>query len=137
MSESLRQRLMAKTANLADRVEATKATRTPIAEQRPMAMPGQLGAFRLEAQRYQATIDELTAQLEEARAIEGSVDVPLVEAAHFVKIKAGCSVYCEMRQAKNVVRLEFQTEAEASAMREEFKAFLEARAKAVTPDSGS
>ncbi|WP_454056779.1 ParB/RepB/Spo0J family partition protein [Cupriavidus sp. Marseille-Q8015] len=77
MSNKMKERLMARTANLAAKVEADAATRTPIAEQRPMTMPGQLGAFRLEAQRYQATINDLTRQLEEARASGGFVDVPL------------------------------------------------------------
>ncbi|WP_227461694.1 ParB/RepB/Spo0J family partition protein [Cupriavidus pauculus] len=79
MSNKMKERLMARTANLAANVEADAATRVPIAEQRPMTMPGQLGAFRLEAQRYQATINELTKQLEEARASGGFVEVPLTQ----------------------------------------------------------
>ncbi|MBY4734013.1 hypothetical protein K6V90_26080 [Cupriavidus pauculus] len=139
MSESLRQRLMAKTANLADKVEVGNAARTPISEQRPVTMPGQLGAFRLEAQRYVATINELKAQLEEARAIGGSIEIQPVESefqkTQSVTFKIGRSVYCKMRQAKNVVRLEFQTDADAGAMYNDFKVFLEAKARQpVTPD---
>lgn len=141
MSESLRRRLMEKTANLAEKVEAAKSTRTPVSEQPFVTMPGQLGAFRLEARRYQDKIDDLTRQLEEARAMTGSVDVPLFKAetqkTHSVKIKKGRNVYCELRQAKNLVRLEFPTEAKASAMCEELKLFLETRAKLATPNPES
>lgn len=57
MSNKMKERLMARTANLAANVEADAATRVPIAEQRPMTMPGQLGAFRL---RRSATKRRLT-----------------------------------------------------------------------------
>jgi ParB family chromosome partitioning protein len=77
MANKLRDRLMQRTAGLAEKVDEAAASRTPIAEQRPMTMPGQLGAFRLEAQRYQAAINDLTTQLEAARAMGGAVDVPL------------------------------------------------------------
>jgi ParB family transcriptional regulator, chromosome partitioning protein len=74
MSNKLKERLMARTANLADKVAEGSTERTPIAEQRPMTMPGQLGAFRIEAQRYQKRIDDLTAELEALRANGVAVD---------------------------------------------------------------
>ncbi|WP_321916956.1 MULTISPECIES: ParB/RepB/Spo0J family partition protein [unclassified Paraburkholderia] len=77
MSSKLKDRLMARTANLADKVAEGATERTPIAEQRPMTMPGQLGAFRLEAQRYQRKIEELTAELEAARNTGGAVELPV------------------------------------------------------------
>lgn len=80
MSNKLKERLMARTANLADKVAEGATERTPIADQRPMTMPGQLGAFRIEAQRYQKRIEELTAELEEARANAGTVDQTRIDA---------------------------------------------------------
>ena len=77
MSNKLKERLMARTANLADKVAEGATERTPIADQRPMTMPGQLGAFRLEAQRYQRKIEELTAELEAARSTGGAVELPV------------------------------------------------------------
>lgn len=75
MSNKLKERLLGKTAGLAEKVAAT--SRPSISEQRPVTMPGQLGAFRLEALKYVERIDELTAQLEEARRGGGAIDVPL------------------------------------------------------------
>ncbi|MCU6501850.1 hypothetical protein LPN04_29080 [Rugamonas sp. A1-17] len=68
-------RLLGQTANLERNV--SEHPPTPIASQRNVTMPGQLGAFRLEAQKYQAKIDELQQQLTEAgaRAAAGGTDV--------------------------------------------------------------
>jgi ParB family transcriptional regulator, chromosome partitioning protein len=77
MSNKLKDRLMSRTANLAEKVAEGATDRTPIADQRPMTMPGQLGAFRLEAQRYQRKIEELTAELEAARNTGGAVELPV------------------------------------------------------------
>jgi ParB family chromosome partitioning protein len=80
MANKLKDRLMARTANLADKVEAAAIDRPSINEQKPMTMPGQLGAFRLEAQRYQHKIDELQTALAEARKAGGSpngIEIPL------------------------------------------------------------
>jgi ParB family transcriptional regulator, chromosome partitioning protein len=46
-----------------------------------------------------------------------------------VKVRAGRAVYCDMRTARNVVRMEFQSEEEANAVQEELKSFLERRAE--------
>ena len=59
-------RLLGQTANLERNVSENPPT--PIASQRNVTMPGQLGAFRIEAQKYQAKIDELQRQLDEAVA---------------------------------------------------------------------
>ncbi|WP_250487887.1 ParB/RepB/Spo0J family partition protein [Caballeronia sp. GaOx3] len=77
MSNKLKDRLMARTNNLSEKVEAAAAERPSIAEQRPMTMPGQLGAFRLEAQRYQQRIQQLTEQLAEAKGTGSAVEIPL------------------------------------------------------------
>lgn len=67
-------RLLGQTANLERNV--SEHPPAPIASQRNVTMPGQLGAFRLEAQKYQAKIDELQHQLAEAsaRASAGGAD---------------------------------------------------------------
>lgn len=62
----LAQRLLGQTANLESNVSNNPAA--PISSQRNVTMPGQLGAFRLEAQKYQARIDALEQQLAEASA---------------------------------------------------------------------
>ena len=59
-------RLLGQTANLERNVSENPPT--PIASQRNVTMPGQLGAFRIEAQKYQAKIDELQRQLDAAVA---------------------------------------------------------------------
>lgn len=70
----LAQRLLGQTANLERNVSDHPPA--PIASQRNVTMPGQLGAFRLEAQKYQAKIDELQHQLTQAsaRAAAGGTD---------------------------------------------------------------
>jgi len=45
------------------------------------------------------------------------------------KIKQGKTTYCEMRRAKNVVRLEFKSEAEAERLHAAIRAFLENQSK--------
>lgn len=67
-------RLLGQTANLERNV--SEHPPASIASQRNVTMPGQLGAFRLEAQKYQAKIDELQQQLAEAsaRAAAGGTD---------------------------------------------------------------
>lgn len=62
----LAQRLLGQTANLERNVSENPPT--PIANQRNVTMPGQLGAFRLDALKYQAKIEELQRQLDEALA---------------------------------------------------------------------
>jgi ParB family chromosome partitioning protein len=49
--------------------------------------------------------------------------------AERVKVRVGKAVYCSMSTARNVVRMEFQSEEEAAAAREGLTAFLEARAE--------
>jgi ParB family transcriptional regulator, chromosome partitioning protein len=48
--------------------------------------------------------------------------------ADVVKIRVGRSVYCEVRQGKNVLRLQFQSEEEARAVREAVEELLSSRA---------
>lgn len=48
-----------------------------------------------------------------------------------VKIRIGRSVYCDMRAAKNVIRMEFQSEVEAQAVMDEMRSVLERRAETV------
>jgi len=59
MANKLQDRLASKTAELASRVEASTANRT---ERAASTMPGQLGAFRLDAQKWKAQIEELQAE---------------------------------------------------------------------------
>lgn len=56
-----------------------------------------------------------------------------VKASGF-KIRAGRSVYCDLRAARNVLRLEFTTELEAKAVQDELKALLERRASQFTSE---
>lgn len=65
MSNKLKSRLLEKTANLADKVAS--APRQSISDQPPVTMPGQLGAFRLEAQKYLEQIHLLQMELDEAK----------------------------------------------------------------------
>jgi ParB family transcriptional regulator, chromosome partitioning protein len=46
-----------------------------------------------------------------------------------VKIKLGKATYCDIRTARNVVRMEFQSEEEALAVQADLKAVIEARAE--------
>lgn len=62
-------KLQKKTANFSERVESS--ARPSIADQPPITMPGQLGAFRLEAQKYQDQIATLKQQLADAQAAGG------------------------------------------------------------------
>jgi ParB family chromosome partitioning protein len=52
------------------------------------------------------------------------------------KVKAGRATYCDVRQAKNIVRLEFQSEEEAKAMQGALKEVLEQRAAKAQKESG-
>jgi ParB family transcriptional regulator, chromosome partitioning protein len=77
LSSKFKERLMARTAGVAERAESANANRSPEAQSRSATMPAQLSAFRLEAREYQARIQELQALLEEARNTGGSMKVPL------------------------------------------------------------
>ncbi|MGY6258853.1 ParB/RepB/Spo0J family partition protein [Paraburkholderia caledonica] len=54
---------------------------------------------------------------------------PKASKAEAVKVRVGKALYCDMRIARNVVRMEFQSAEEASAVQAELKAVLEARAQ--------
>jgi ParB family chromosome partitioning protein len=58
---------------------------------------------------------------------KGSPESP-AKAATVSKIKTGRAVYCEIRTAKNVVRLQFQSDQEAAEVTAAIKAVLEQRA---------
>ncbi|USU18506.1 ParB/RepB/Spo0J family partition protein [Paraburkholderia fungorum] len=78
MSSKLKERLMARTAGVAERAESAAAARPPDGQLRASTMPAQLGAFRLEAREYQERIQQLQEQLEAAkRNGKGSMKVPL------------------------------------------------------------
>lgn len=67
-------RLESRTANLGSRLEQHqgRTASTP-----PVTMPGQLGAFRIEAQRWQERINELEEQLRQARQQGGALEIRL------------------------------------------------------------
>jgi ParB family chromosome partitioning protein len=75
MANKLAERLLNKTAGVAKAVAENPGK--PIAEQAPVTMPGQLGAFRLEAQKYQDRIKNLENQLNEMQEKIGSAELPL------------------------------------------------------------
>lgn len=75
MGNKLAERLLNKTAGVAKAVAENPGK--PIAEQAPVTMPGQLGAFRLEAQKYHERIKKLEEELKEAQEKGGSADLPL------------------------------------------------------------
>jgi ParB family transcriptional regulator, chromosome partitioning protein len=52
-----------------------------------------------------------------------------------VKIKHGKATYCELRRAKNVVRLEFKSEGEAEEIQAALQELLEARSKSSSANS--
>jgi ParB/RepB/Spo0J family partition protein len=64
MASKLQERLAKKTAGIER--PADDAGRDKSGDGLPMTMPGQLGAFRLEAQRYQDTINALTERVKQA-----------------------------------------------------------------------
>ncbi|REE06582.1 ParB family chromosome partitioning protein [Paraburkholderia sp. BL27I4N3] len=69
-------------------------------------------------------IDERQAvKVAAAKSAPASTATPAIN-----KIKVGRSVYCEMRTAKNVVRLQFQSDEEAIEVSAAIKAVLESRA---------
>jgi len=76
MSNKFKERLLARTAGLADKVESAAATRPPETQQRTATMPAQLSAFRLEARDYQTRIQQLTDELAQAKKSGGAMDVP-------------------------------------------------------------
>lgn len=59
--------LEGKTAALGERLDTAKESDSSIQNKPPVTMPGQLGAFRLQAQQWQKRIDELEKQLDEAK----------------------------------------------------------------------
>jgi len=73
-------------------------------------------------------------ELDETQAVKFASADPAKQkatpAATSFKVKAGRGTYCDVRQAKNVVRLEFQSEAEAQAVQSALKEVLEQRAAA-------
>jgi ParB family chromosome partitioning protein len=71
---SLGARLESRTANLGSRLEQHqgRTASTP-----PVTMPGQLGAFRIEAQRWQERIAELEEQLRQAKQQGGALEISL------------------------------------------------------------
>jgi ParB family chromosome partitioning protein len=75
MANKLADRLLSKTANVAKAVAENPGK--SISEQLPVTMPGQLGAFRLEAKKYQDRINQLESELKIAKEQGGSADIPL------------------------------------------------------------
>lgn len=75
MANKLADRLLNKTANVAKAVAENPGR--SIADQVPVTMPGQLGAFRLEAKKYQERISQLEADLKIAKEQGGSAEIPL------------------------------------------------------------
>ena len=65
-------RLAGKTQDIAKNPSARS-----IADRPPVTMPGQLGAFRIEAQRYQQQIQNLQEQLDDADQRPTQIDLPL------------------------------------------------------------
>lgn len=59
MSNKLKDRLMARTAGVAERAGSAAASRPPDGPARTATMPAQLSAFCLEARAYQKRIREL------------------------------------------------------------------------------
>lgn len=82
MSEKKLTGLAARLANKTADIGKNPQSR-PTSERGPVTMPGQLGAFRLEAQRYQKEIDGLKAEVEQLKlsgAIPEDIQAKLAEA---------------------------------------------------------
>lgn len=75
MGNKLAERLLNKTANVAKTVADNPGK--SISDQTLVTMPGQLGAFRLEAQKYQERIKALEEELRKAQQIGGAAELPL------------------------------------------------------------
>lgn len=73
---SLGSKLESRTANLGSRLEQHQG-RT--ASSPPVTMPGQLGAFRIEAQRWQDRINELEEQLRHAKQQGSALEVDIAD----------------------------------------------------------
>lgn len=76
---SMSERLLARTKDSAERATQNVNPADSIASKPPVTMPGQLGAFRLEAKRYQDKIDQLEAKLHEAEKNSTSLEIRLDE----------------------------------------------------------
>jgi len=74
---TMSERLLERTKGAAERASQNISPLDSIAAKPPVTMPGQLGAFRLEAQRYKDQIEELQAKLREAEMNATSQDIPL------------------------------------------------------------
>lgn len=70
-------KLEGKTANLGNLLDNNANTSSSIASAPPVTMPGQLGAFRLEAQRYHQRIAELEEELKKAKDEGGALEIAL------------------------------------------------------------
>lgn len=78
MTNKFEERMKAKTQGIAARADAALAARGEERTRPIVTMPGQLGAFRLEAQEYQRKIDELEAKLADAQKNGASgIEIPL------------------------------------------------------------
>lgn len=77
MPSKFKERLMNRTAGVAERAESAAAARPSDTQQRTATMPAQLSAFRLEARGYQERIQQLQEQLEAAKHSGGAMKVPL------------------------------------------------------------
>lgn len=78
-------------------------------------------------------------KLDQAQAVkfvkvDGNQKQPSAPAASF-KVKAGKSTWCDVRRARNVMRIEFQSEALASAAQEAIRQHLETLAKTISTDA--
>jgi len=75
MANKLAERLLNKTAGVAKAVADNPGK--SISDQTLVTMPGQLGAFRLEAQKYQERIKALEEELRQAQQKGGAAELPL------------------------------------------------------------
>lgn len=79
MPSKFKERLLSRTAGVAERAESAAAARPSETQPRTATMPAQLSAFRLEARGYQERIQQLQEQLEAAQRSGGAMKVPLAD----------------------------------------------------------
>ncbi|KDR28490.1 MULTISPECIES: ParB/RepB/Spo0J family partition protein [Caballeronia] len=77
MPSKFKERLLSRTAGVAERAESAAAARPSESQARSATMPAQLSAFRLEARGYQERIQQLQEELEAAKRHGGAMKVPL------------------------------------------------------------
>jgi len=94
--ESLKDRLLARTADLETNV--ANNPRPSILDQKNVTMPAQLGAFRLEAERWQSKVHDLEQKLQEAQSTGLLINISDLVEVEGRRRKLTSEEYAELRE---------------------------------------